>query len=399
MFRVNSKEFLVLWIMSTLMLTTVFMPFGLPADAGPFVLGILWLIMCGFYFYRVPFGPVAVGYKVFLAIIILSIILGMMKNSMVGEVDLNLYLRNLIVKAGPKLLFLMLAYFLISRLDHDSIIKISNRYVFILIFTIGLSLIVYQVLPIPRFVWYQSRFAAFHYELVNFSFSAFTAGIILIYSKVKNGMAIYLGIAVLSILIYIVSKSNYVPIFIATIIFTVVLLKAPARFRSSLYLSYFVFLLAFLIMLPSLFLYLEQILFLFPRTTGTLGDENPIYIRIHRHMFAIQYFLDNIFSVPNGFFNGGFDADLSLLAYDSWAGGSGLSKLFMDFGLLIIPFLILLIGTFLKILKTMNPKSRKDQMYFILVNLCFAYGYLQAGFFNFTSVTLFLLSLRYWKII
>ena len=47
---------------------------------------------------------------------------------------------------------------------------------------------------------------------------------------------------------------------------------------------------------------------------------------------------------------------------------------------------------FLKVLKTMDPENRRDQMYFILANLCFAYGYLQAGFFNFTSVTLFLLS-------
>ena len=103
--------------------------------------------------------------------------------------------------------------------------------------------------------------------------------------------------------------------------------------------------------------------------------------------------------MPDGFFNGGFKADLSTLAIPSWNGGSGLSKLFMDFGLLVIPFLVLLVKTFLKILKTMDVNNQKDQMYFILANLCFAYGYLQAGFFNFTSVTLFLLSLRYWKII
>jgi len=399
MFRVNSKEALVLWIMSTIMLTTVFMPLGLSADSGPFVLGMLWLIMCGFYFYRVPFGPVAVGYKVFLAIIILSVMLGMIKNVFAVDVDLNLYLWNLVVRGGPKILFLIFVYFLISSLDHDSVIKVSNRYVLILIVTIGLSLIVYEFFPLPRFVWYDSRFAAFHYELVNFSFTAFTAGIILIYSKVKNEVAIYFGIAVLSILIYIVSKSNYVPIFIASVIFSVALLKAPARLRSTIYLSYFVSLIVILLMLPTLLEYLEEALFLFPRSSGTLGDDNPIYIRIYRHIFAIQYFFDNIFSVPNGFYNGGFDADLSLLAIESWNGGSGLSKLFMDFGLLIIPFLSLLIGTFLKILKTMNPKNLKDQMYFILVNLCFAYGYLQAGFFNFTSVTLFLLSLRYWKII
>ena len=47
MFRIHTKEFLILWIMSTIMLTTVFMPLGLPAIAGPFVLGVGWLIIVG----------------------------------------------------------------------------------------------------------------------------------------------------------------------------------------------------------------------------------------------------------------------------------------------------------------------------------------------------------------
>lgn len=382
------------------MLTTVFMPLGLSAVSGPFVLGVGWLIMCGFYFCRVPFRRMSNGYKLFLAIIFLSITLGMIKNIFVESVDLDIYLWNLLIKAFPKILFLILIYFLISSIDDVSVIRIPNRFVIIFIATIGLSLIAYELFPIHRFVWYASRFASFHYELVNFSFTAFAAGIILIYSKIKNGIAIYFWVAVLSALIYLVSKSNYVPIFIATVIFSVVLIKAPARLKSALCLSYFATLIGILLMLPSLLVYLEQLLFLFPRTTGTLEDDsNPIWIRLHRHIFAMQYFLDNLFSVPNGFFNGGFDADLSKLAFASWTGGSGLSKLFMDFGLLIIPFLSLLIGTFLKVLKTMDPENRRDQMYFILANLCFSYGYLQAGFFNFTSVTLFLLSLKYWKII
>ena len=54
--------------MSTIMLTTVFMPLGLPAIAV-LVLGVGWLIMSGCYFYRVPFGRISNGYKLFLAII------------------------------------------------------------------------------------------------------------------------------------------------------------------------------------------------------------------------------------------------------------------------------------------------------------------------------------------
>ena len=163
------------------------------------------------------------------------------------NVDLNVYLWNLLTKAFPKILFLILIYFLISSIDDVSVIRISNKFVIIFIATIGLSIIAYELFPIHRFVWYASRFAAFHYELVNFSFTAFAAGIIVIYSKLKNEIAIYFAFAILSVLIYLVSKSNYVPIFIATVIFSVALLKVPARLKSTIYLTYFTILIGILL--------------------------------------------------------------------------------------------------------------------------------------------------------
>lgn len=397
MFRVNSKEALVLWIMSAIMLTTVFMPFGLPANSGPIIIGSLWLLMSIAFFLRTPLGPMIFGYQCFLFIVLASVLLGMVKVLFSVDFDLNLYLYNLVFRGVPKILFLILIYFLVSQLDHNSVIRVSYRYSLMLIFTIGLALVLYEIFPIYRFVWYHDRFAALHFELVNFSFTSFTAGIILIYSHFRSNLMILVSVILLSMGIWVLSKSNYVPIFIASMLFSTFLLRVPGQLRSTIYLGYFAVLIIILLMLPSLLEFIEKVLFLFPRSSGTLSDDNPIYIRLFRHIFAIQYFFDNIFSLPDGFFNGGVFADLN--AIDSWSGGSGLSKLFMDFGILVIPFLILLVRTFLKILKTLDPKNRKDQMYFILVNLCFAYGYLQAGFFNFTSVTLFLLSLRYWKII
>ena len=397
MFRVNSKEALVLWIMSAIMLTTLFMPFGLPANSGPTIIGSLWLLMSIAFFLRTPLGPMVLGYQCFLFILLVSVLLGMVKILFSVDVDLNLYLYNLVFRGVPKILFLILIYFLVSQLDYNSVIRVSYRYSLMLIFTIGLALVLYEIFPIYRFVWYNDRFAALHFELVNFSFTSFTAGIILIYSHFRSNLTILVSVILLSMGIWVASKSNYVPIFIASMLFSTFLLRVPGQLRSTIYLGYFAVLIIILLILPSLLELIEKVLFLFPRSSATLSDDNPIYIRLFRHIFAIQYFFDNIFSLPDGFFNGGVFADLNSI--DSWSGGSGLSKLFMDFGILVIPFLILLVRTFLKILKTLDPKNRKDQMYFILVNLCFAYGYLQAGFFNFTSVTLFLLSLRYWKII
>ena len=41
--------------------------------------------------------------------------------------------------------------------------------------------------------------------------------------------------------------------------------------------------------------------------------------------------------------------------------GQDLSRLFMEFGLLKVPFLILLIFIFMKILNKMNVSNQKDQ--------------------------------------
>lgn len=398
MLRINIKEFLILMIMSAIMLTTAFMPFGLPATSGSFLIGISWLFLCTIFFFSNSFGPMVQGYKFFLFIILLSTFTGYFKAVFVSDGDLKLFFNNFFFKALPKVLFLFFIYFLISKLDHSSVNKVSYKYATFFIFTIALSLIIYQFFPLYRFVWYENRFASFHFELVNFSFTAFISGLVLLFFYIKNLKLVVIGISILSFVIYIVSLSNYVPIFLGSLLFSFFLLKSPKWSRKIIFSTYFFSLIIILLMLPNLLHYIEEVLFLFPRTSGSLNDDNPIFIRLYRHIFAIEYFFNN-FYMPSGFFNGGFDADLSLLVIPSWNGGSGLSKLFMDFGFLIVPFLILLLITFFKILDSIDTSNHMDYLYFIIVNLCFAYGYLQAGFFNFTSVSFFLLSLRYWRII
>ena len=228
MIKSDYTEFLVLWIMSTIMLTTVFMVIGLPPNSGPMILSTLWLLMCVIFFYRIPFGRMAIGYQIFLLILLTSILLGLIKALLVISTDLNLFLWNLVSKCLPKIIFLIFIYFLVSKLDFESINKVSYRYSLMLIFTIGLSLALYEIFPMNRFVWYHDRFAAFHFELVNFSFTAFTAGIILLYSHFKSRL-IYAGMIFLSIAIYLVSKSNYVPIFICSLVFSLTLYNTPTN--------------------------------------------------------------------------------------------------------------------------------------------------------------------------
>ena len=83
MIKTNFTEFLVLWILSTIMLTTIFMVIGLPANSGPRILGSSWLLMCIFFFYRRPFGAMVIGYRIFLFILLVSVLLGMIKTLLV----------------------------------------------------------------------------------------------------------------------------------------------------------------------------------------------------------------------------------------------------------------------------------------------------------------------------
>ena len=128
MFRVNTKEFLVLWIMSSIILTTIFMPFGLPSISGLFIMGIFWLIFCAVYFYRVPFGPMVLGYKFLLFIILASVMLGIVQAFFIDTVYLNLFLFNLVLRDLPKIIFSVLIYFVVSNLDYNSVGRVSYRY-------------------------------------------------------------------------------------------------------------------------------------------------------------------------------------------------------------------------------------------------------------------------------
>jgi len=399
--RVNVRQLLLLMILSTLMLANLFMIIGLPADSGSRVIGAAWLVMMFMFVATIPLKSMAIGYKYLLSLLVISIFLGMIKLATSDFTNIDVFLYNLASKSMPKILFLVFIYYLIIGMNQIDISIAMRRYAMLFLLTIGLSLLLYYFMPMNRFVMYGDsrgvRFAALHFELVNFSYTLFTAGIILLFAYVRNKFYLYLGIILLSVVTYQVSLSNYVPIFMFSIVFSIMLLRTPFKSRRIIYLIYFTVLLAMLMLLPAVLEYLEKYLYLFPRSSGTLTDDDPIFIRLYRHIFAMQYFYDNALSLPYGLFNGGIDAALNDIK--SWSGGSGLSKVFMDLGLLVIPFAFILVQTCLKALSRINVNNQTDQMFFVLMNLSIVYAYLQAGFFNFTVVSIFLLSIRYWKIV
>jgi len=91
-------------------------------------MGIFWLIFCAVYFYRVPFGPMVLGYKFLLFIILASVMLGIVQAFFIDTVYLNLFLFNLVLRDLPKIIFSVLIYFVVSNLDYNSVGRVSYRY-------------------------------------------------------------------------------------------------------------------------------------------------------------------------------------------------------------------------------------------------------------------------------
>lgn len=396
------RVFLILMILSTLMFANIFMVVGLPADSGSRVIGLLWIIITSVFIFSKPIQKINTGYTYLLLIFMLSIILGVFRLISGDFVYIEQFLTNVLFLATPKIIYFVLIYYLIVSLDRMTIHSIFYKYSIMFLLTIVLSLLLYYIFPMHRFVIYEDglgpRFAALHFELVNFSYTLFTAGIIIIYTYFRSKLFHYIGMILLSVVVYKISLSNYVPLFVGAILLSMLLLNVSSRrLRKTLYLSFFIIMLLVLLALPLALNFLESYLYLFPRASETLTENDPIFIRAYRHIFAMQYFFDHILDFPFGLFNGGIDADLSNIK--SWSGGSGLSKIFMDFGLLTIPFLILFVQVCLKLVSKINIHNQRDQMYFILVNISIVYAFMQAGFFNLTVTTIFLLSIRYWRII
>jgi hypothetical protein len=399
--KININEFLILMILSSLMLATFFYPFGFPLDYGSRIIFSLWLPLVIFFFlHKRNIDKFDSGFITLIFILILSIVLGVIK-AIIHNEYIDIFFVNVFTKAAPKILFLILFYSLVKTVADSQVVSLFYRSSQLFLLTIPISILCFYFFPLPRYVFYpyglELRFAAFHYELVNFSYTALTSGTVLIYYFCRKKSTIAVNMILLNYLVYKVSLSNYVPLFSASILLSLLLFSLKKQTRFIFYCLFFVIIIFALIFLPLLLEYLEKGLFLFPRSSNELSDTNPIYIRLYRHIFAMQYFFDNLYSLPFGLFNGGINADLKNSF--SWSGGAGMSKLFMDLQLLIVPIFGICIFACLKAANRINRNNTIDQMVFIIFNMSIIYVYLQAGFFNFTVMGFIFLSLRYWRVI
>jgi len=407
------RKYLILSILSTLSLSTVLRPLGYE-EAFSHILFPIWafLVIVYLIFYRDSVRIYrSYGYYFALSILLLSIVLGSIKVLIIGE-NIQQFYNNILLRAAPKMLFLILFYILISNLSREQVLWIVNKVVLIFIVTIPVSLVMYSIFPLERFVFYIEgsayRFSSFAFELVNFSYLAFLSSVVMVFNFYRKRSLIkgrkvtaimtMLSILILSYAVYVVTISNYVPIFIGSIIASY-LIYFKSKLAYFLYVVYFILLLLLLLFIQDMLGYTNELSYLFPRSGLDNANNGPIFFRMYRHIVAIDIFWRDFLALPYGIFNGGIDLKVSDLLNSRWSGGSGLSKIFMDLGFLIVPFLSLIILALLRAYKRVNSYNSNDLIMFFIINLSFIYGYLQAGFFNFTVSGIFILSLKYFRLI
>jgi hypothetical protein len=394
----NPQEVLVLLILSTLPLSNFFMVFGFRADSGSRIIYVFWFIGTLYYYLKVRYiKNINVYYGIFLLILILSILLGAVKFIIDKNGYIDTFANNALFKALPKVFFLILIYCLIKDINPSRIYTVIVKYSFIIIITIPVSLLLYILMPMNRFVMYShgagNRFAAFHYELVNFSYSALFASVILTHRYIKNEFLRYLVLIILYAITYKYTLSNYLPLFLGSILWAILLLQFKYKKRTIIFSIYLLALFAILLVIPYLINndLVNNILVLFPRSTLQLNEANPIYARLMVQFYAVEYFITNIFAIPNGLYNGDI--------LEGTPPGAGITKIFVDLGFLSIPLFMLLASVCINAARRTVASNITDKSLFIVFNLSIIYVYLQSGFFNFTVISVCLLCLRYWRTI
>ena len=167
------KNILVLFL---LMLPLANFPqlFNLGEDLGSIYISILIFII--FCFWVMTEGniklPTRKVNKILLSIIMVGIFLDIIA-IITSTVPVQEGILVLLTFSLPKLLFLYLIIIIAERISLSQATQIIYIFAVLMILSVLLSPLLYPLNPIPEFIFYDggTRFAGFHFELVNFSFS------------------------------------------------------------------------------------------------------------------------------------------------------------------------------------------------------------------------------------
>ncbi len=343
-----------------------------------FIIFLLWVI-----FEKKLIKPTQLYNQLIILIIAIGILFNFI-SIIFGIVDLQDGIRVLLTFSLPKLIFLYLIIVISERVSVGQAFNLFFIFLFITLLSTLVSPLFYQLNPIPEFIFYDgnTRFAGFHFELVNFTFSLLVG--FFIFSIYKGFSPLILLVTL--VIIYFLGRSNAFFPFVLLSLAGVFL----ARFR--IFSISRLFVLSILILTPLIGFFIEffeflEIFALREATSFTL-EGSTLFIRLYPWALATEHLVDNFFKMPIGL--GMLGISPYMEDTENLFGGTGITAILAEYGFLSIFIVIFLYFYFIKIVKNIfminDPNLRLCLMG--ILSLSLTYICIQSGFFNLTAWTL-----------
>lgn len=317
-------------------------------------------------------------------ILIIILLIGLFLNIislLLSKVDFDDGINTLIQFSLPKLIFIYLITVVAERINPRQGERILNVFMKIVIVSLILSIPLYFVNPIPEFVLYDggTRFAGFHFELVNYTYVLLISFFIYSYNK-KFSLIKFL---LLLVFVYLSGKSNaFYPFVFMAFIAILFAKRNMIFFQKAAVVSIF-------LLTPIIGLFLEYFSFLeifaLRGSTSFSLEGSQLFIRLYPWALAMQHFIETLFMLPLGL--GMLNISPYIEDTDNLFGGTGITAIIAEYGIisvLIVPLFILYFLKIIQILSFVDDINKRVCLTAMLI-LSITYICIQSGFFNFTA--------------
>jgi len=377
------KNFLLLFL---LMLPLANLPqlLNIGEDTGAIALSLIiiplfliWLVLeKKIYIPKIPYN------KTLLLIVLLGSVLTFI-SIILNKIPLIEGIKVLVQFSIAKFIYLYLIIIIAEKVSFSQALRLLQLFSYIVLASLLLSIPLYYLNPVPEFVFYDggTRFAGFHFELVNYSFVVLLCFFIHSYFKGFSKLKLLLLLCFL----YLTARSNAFYPFVGIALFSAI---AGYYNRLTIQKILIVFI---LFITPLIGIFLEYFSFLevfaLRGATSFSLEGSQLFIRLYPWALAMQHFINTFNFLPLGL------GTLSISPYitdtENLFGGTGITAIIAEYGsisLLLLPFIYLFFSNILtNILIIKEANSRMCLCAMLLLSL--TYICIQSGFFNLTTWT------------
>ncbi len=379
-------------IKNFLLLFLLMLPFGnfpqlfnLGEDTGSLVITIFiiplfvaWLVL-----EKKLYKPLRGINKILLIVIFFGIVFDII-SIIRGTVNFSDGIKVLLQFSIPKLLFIYLIVVVAERISISQAEQLMKFFSIIVLISLIASVFLYFFNPIPEFVFYDglTRFAGFHFELVNYTYIILIC--FFIYSYFRKFSLI--SFIVLLIFLYISAKSNAFYPFVGIAILSIFLTSYKMK------LTLKAMLISVIILTPLIGVFLDYFSFLdiiAVRQSAEFSLEgSSLYVRLYPWALAMQHFLDHLLVIPIGL--GMLGISPYIIETENLFGGTGITAIIAEYGLFsifIVPFVYIYFANAINECSKIADKNDRICIMSMLM-LSVTYICMQSGFFNLTAWSL-----------